>query len=98
MDPVEEEKIVVCASTIFLAYGCHEVLKKKKKKRRIWVKEWLAEREAKGGYNLLVSQLMQTDTLDYRRFMRMNVETFQANVIIDFTPPPPRGIWLGGRV
>ena len=49
---------------------------KKGNKRKVWVKPWIKERKVKGAYNALVCELSLTDREDYRRFMRMNPETF----------------------
>ena len=52
--------------------------KKKKKKKRIWATEWLLERPNKGAYNGILSELHLTDQKDFRKFLRMNTETFQV--------------------
>ena len=46
------------------------------KKRRVWVKKWLLEQQKKGAYNGIVSDLRLTGREDFRKFLRMNTETF----------------------
>ena len=52
--------------------------KKRNKKKRIWAREWLLERPNKGAYNGILSELRLTDQEDFRKFLRMNTETFQV--------------------
>ena len=52
--------------------------KKRNKKNRIWAREWLLERPNKGAYNGILSELPLTDQEDFRKFLRMNAETFQV--------------------
>ena len=49
----------------------------KKKKRKIWVKEWLLARENKSVYNNLFQELRVDDAESYRRYLRMNTDTLQ---------------------
>ena len=51
---------------------------KKETKKRIWAREWLLERPNKGAYNSILSELCLTDQEDFRKFLRMNTETFQV--------------------
>ena len=50
--------------------------KKKRKKRAVWVKSWLAERDDKGAYNNILAELQLHDRENYRRFLRMDSTTF----------------------
>ena len=56
--------------------------RKKKVERKIWVKQWLCGRDVKGAYNALLSELSLTHREDYRRFMRMNHETFHVSCFL----------------
>ena len=75
-----EENIIVCLAASVGAYAAilHST-KSSKKKMRVWVKKWLLERQKKGAYNGIVSDLRLTDREDFRKFLRMNTETFQVN-------------------
>jgi hypothetical protein len=44
------------------------------------VKNWLAERENKGAYNNIIQELRLDDQENYRRYLRMNTETFEELV------------------
>ena len=85
MELSKDDVIVVAATTLLLRYGYDELegKTKKKKERKCWVKPWIACRESKGAYHILVTELSLTEREDYQRFMRMNHGTF--NVSIFFT-------------
>ena len=55
---------------------------KKRKKRKIWVKEWLRRQETLGAYNNIASELQLQDCYSYRRYLRMNCETFEVKKTI----------------
>ena len=61
----EEERTIVAISTLLLGYG----LKLKKKKRRMWVKQWILRREQLGAFNALVDEFSLSEREDYRWFM-----------------------------
>ena len=66
---------VVAISTILLAYALK--MGKRRRQRKLWLKEWIRKKETKGADNaLLCDATLLTDRDDYRRFMRMNNETF----------------------
>ncbi len=71
----EREKAV---AAILLCCALNMQKKKKRKKRVYWVKPWLTERDNKSLYTNLVKELILADRGDYRRFMRMNTETFEV--------------------
>ena len=50
---------------------------KKRRKRINWVRPWLARREQRGIYHLLVKELILEDETSYRDFFRTNIEQFQ---------------------
>ena len=56
-----------------------ETCKKKKrnqKKNRIWAREWLLQRPNNGACNGILNDLRSTDQEDFKKFLRMNMETF----------------------
>ena len=72
----DEEAALIAVSALFLGYAVMEETKKKRKPRKVWVKPWILQRETLGAYNALVSEIALSEREDYRRFMRMNTETF----------------------
>ena len=44
---------------------------------KVWVKEWLAERDNCSVYHNILQELQMQDTENYRKYLRMNVETFK---------------------
>lgn len=74
---IMDNDTTVAISSLLIGFYANEMHGHKKgKKRKVWVKPWIKAREVKGAYNALVSELSLTDREDYRRFMRMNPETF----------------------
>ena len=76
----KDENIIVCLAASVGAYAdiLHST-KSSKKKRRVWVKKWLLERQKKEAYDGIVSDLRLTDREDFQKFLRMNTETLQVS-------------------
>ena len=56
MTESDSESVAICV--LLLGYGVALQSKKKEKRklrRRVWVKEWISERERLGAYNALVN-------------------------------------------
>lgn len=64
---------VVSASIMLLE---EQKEKEKKKKARIWVKEWRLRRDTNSSFKFLTSELRLEDKDAYRRYLRMNEESF----------------------
>ena len=63
------------------------MLKTEKKQRKEWVKGWLANRQRKGAYTNIIRELKLIDKENYRRYLRMDEETFKVilfNFLLDF--------------
>ena len=69
----EDDCVVAACSTIIIAL----LAKKRRKNSKIWVKKWLAARDDKGVYNNLIQELRLDDAESYRRYLRMNTQTFE---------------------
>ena len=79
MGDTSDDVTLVALSALLLGYGIkfREGRKKKRRKQRtVWVKPWISRRDELGAYNALINEMVMTDREDYRRFMRMNTETF----------------------
>ena len=75
MDTNEEERVAACCVLIACAL---KIKKKGRRKGNVWVKPWLQARSERALYSSLVEELKLADKGDYRRFMRMNTETFEV--------------------
>ena len=54
----DENAIAIAATTLLLGYACEKLSeKKKRKKRKCWVKPWIASRKTKGAYHNLITEL-----------------------------------------
>ncbi|XP_064109861.1 uncharacterized protein LOC135217767 [Macrobrachium nipponense] len=51
-------------------------LMKKKKKKRIWCKEWLTKRHVYGSHTTILQELQDGHEKDFRDYLRMSVSTF----------------------
>ena len=83
MDTCEKHTLAIVATTLILGYACEEISKKKtRRKRKCWVKPWLAIRKNQGAYENLVTELSLAEREEYHRFMRMDHETFHVSKLI----------------
>ena len=73
---MEEEMLAACSALIIVAI----LRKKKRKPREIWVKKWLMKRDKKSAYNTILQELRLDDKANFRRYLRMNTDTFDELV------------------
>lgn len=78
-----EEELILYSLILGCALNVN-FLENNKRKRKYWVKPWLQKRNSKGIYSSLVQELALTDAEDYRRYMRMNTESFQVIIHVYF--------------
>ena len=69
---------------LLLATSCSQLLlleeiSKKIKQRKIWVKGWLRKKNTLGAYNTIISEFQLQDRYSYRKYLRMNCETFKIS-------------------
>lgn len=69
---------VVRAGVVVISMLLRQELEKKKtkKKKRIWVRDWIAKREKYGASSTLLKELKDEDTAAYRILLRMDVVQF----------------------
>ena len=72
-----EMEMVACAA-IVLASALSK--KKKRMSRKVWVKSWLINRDTKSAYNNILRELRLDDVENFRRYLRMDTETFNELV------------------
>ena len=68
-------QIILCSTLLLTKY----LKKKPKRRRKIWVKDWLKRRDERGAYNNIISELRLVDLPYYRRYIRMNPATFKVS-------------------
>ena len=74
-----DQTVVRAACVMLLAV----ILKRRRQRRlqrrnrRVWVKQWILNREAQGAFHQLMQELRVLDTSSYRNFVRMDVTTFE---------------------
>ena len=49
----------------------------KPRRHSIWQRSWLAERKSLSAYNNIIQEFRIGNSYHYRRYLRMNVETFE---------------------
>ena len=69
---------------LLLATSCFQLLlieeiSKKRKRRKIWFKEWLRKGNTLETYNTIISEFQPQDRYIYREYLRMNCETFKVS-------------------
>ena len=65
-------------AAIGIAYLSYKKIKNRAGKvRRVWVKEWLANRETKSAYRNILSELYLIDKEEFRRYLRINTESYE---------------------
>ena len=76
-----KETATVCA-TLILACGAELLQRKsvKHRKRKVWVKDLLLQRDEKGAYNNILNELRLRDFESFRKYLRMNTATFEELV------------------
>ena len=88
MEKVEDDDDVIffsCA-TVTLACAVDMLSNEKAKKsrnRKTWMKDWFRERDTKGAYGKILQELRLNDHENFRKYLRMNADTFQV-VLITF--------------
>ena len=53
------------------------LIPRKKRRRKYWVKPWLITRTVHGAYHSLFIDLLSTDSLTFKNFMRMDFPAFE---------------------
>ena len=68
-----------CLFALGISYIGYKKMQKKKEKRRkkvVWVKPWLANREFKSAYCNTLAELRLHDEEEFRRYLRINTEAY----------------------
>ena len=79
MDLDEEDDDIILS--LLVASGVKNLLSihPKSRRRLVWVKPWLQCRATKSVYHNIISELKLQDRYDYRKYFRMNSETFEVS-------------------
>ena len=72
------EKALVCTIIASAAAVIKEKERKKRKRRRIWVREFLQQRENHGAHVVTVNALRTNDPYSFRRYLRMSSEVYEV--------------------
>ena len=70
---------IQAAASLILACGAHIIEEEEPvpRDRKIWVKKWMM-RKNRSAYNMLLQEILY-DADDFRKYLRMNTETFTVN-------------------
>jgi len=78
------------ASFLLLAAALLRIKKKERRKRRCaWVKNW--HRTEAGAFHQLMAELRVSDPCSYRKYVRMDVETFE--ILFKYSKQLKRHTW-----
>ena len=72
-----DEVVTACSAIVIL---CGILKKKRRNRRKIWMKTWLANRDVNSAYNSIMQELRLNDRENFRMYLRMNTETFDELV------------------
>ena len=85
MEKMEDDNVfIICSATLTLACAVDMLSNGKTKKsrnRKTWRKDWVRERDTKGAYANILQELRLNDHEDFRKYLRMNRDTFQVALI-----------------
>jgi hypothetical protein len=56
--------------------------RKEKKKRSVWVREWIRKRNQLGASGTLMKELASGDSYSYKNHLRMSVEKFEELLVM----------------
>ena len=78
---MEERKKILDA--LLISYSAYELSKspviiKKKRQRKVWVKQWLKRKE-QSTYVTLINEFRLRDQEEFRKYLRMNTTTFEVS-------------------
>ena len=79
----EDDYVVAACSPVIIGLVAKE--KRRRRNKKIWVKKWLAARDDKDAYNNIIQELRLDDVESYRRYLRMNTETFEE-LLLNISP------------
>ena len=75
---MDKNDLVIVSATLIIANILRS--RKKNKKRKMWVKSWLLRRDEKSAYQNILQELRLEDAENFRRYLRMNRETFEVSI------------------
>ena len=77
MTDIDNNKLMVLLITAGGGLLLSQECVKERRKRRQWVRPWIRKRDSKGAYYSIISYLRLTDKEGFRKYLRMNISTFQ---------------------
>ena len=57
--------------------GAVEAHRRRRRRRSLWVKSYIMERPVCGAYNKLFNDLLNTDEMSFRNFVRMDLPAYE---------------------
>ena len=72
------DSLLAATTAVLVANISYNKSKKKRRRRKEWTKSWLLNRDGKSVYNNILEELRCNDQENYRRYLRMNTETFEV--------------------
>lgn len=76
---ISKKKLKNCLKTahLLLLQEVNDLVEEFKRGNRIWMRNWISERNIKGGSTMLLGQLASEDPSEYRLAMRMTQQDFE---------------------
>ena len=82
MEKMDEDDVIIFSCAIITLACALEIQKKPRRNRirKMWMKDWLRKRDTKGAYNNILPELRLNDHENFRKYLRMNTETYQVRL------------------
>eukprot|EP00795_Rhopilema_esculentum_P013624 gene13624-4522_t len=65
-------RVIGSAASVLLILLHKRKLRRKQRKKRLWVKQWIARRKNLGAYHSLLRELALEDVFSYKNCLRMD--------------------------
>ena len=75
---MDVDAVIRLESTLIITVLLTKGRVKSRRKRKLWVRKWIARRESRGAYNAIMQELRLEDAEGYRRYLRMNTDSFEV--------------------
>ena len=80
----DSENLIVLILINNICYSKNKNKKKSKRRKSIWMKPWLKNRNNKSAYNNIFPELLLNDKEEFRHYLRMNTTSYEVSNITKF--------------
>ena len=92
-----DDLLIAPITTLLLSTVVKNNASKERKKRKIWAKKWLLNRDEKSVYGNIIAELRIDDAENSRRYLRMNTATFEVSYYNKFQLFPVLFLYINNK-